>query len=214
MRIDDDEYVNNSHTPTRIDLAKVLDKLRPGRDRDVVLLLALTGARIGEVAALHVRDYDPESRTLMLSGRDEQRDRRGKVKARRWPVAGELRALVERLAGDRDGTERLIGGLPKDCAWAVQEALRLACDLGEVPRFTAHGLRRMVAMELLEHADPRRVSELTGHSVATLLRYYVRPRAEDLRDLVVRSGVTAVEQRGTVRRLRALKSGTRRQDED
>jgi hypothetical protein len=62
----------------------------------------------------------------------------------------------------------------------------------------------MVAMELLEVADPRQVSELTGHSDQVLLTSYVRPRADRLRDLVTRAGVGALENRGKVRKLRAV----------
>lgn len=210
VRVDEDEHVNNAHTPTRLELGKVLERLPAGRNRDLVLLLALTGARIGEAVALRVGDYDPEARTLTLNGRDEERQRKGKVKARRWPVAGELLLLVQRLTEGRSRDERLVEGLPYDCSDLVCDVLEGRCKAAGVPRFTAHGLRRMVAMELLEVADPRRVSELTGHSVSVLLRYYVRPRADDLRDLVLRSGITQVERRDNVRRLRsrAQMSGT------
>jgi integrase len=198
-----DEHVNNDYTPTRSEAARVLPHIAAQRERDVVALLALTGARIGEVAALTVGDVDLEGQVLALSGRDDARKRRGKVKVRRWPIAGELTTLLVRLTQGRARDERLVGGLPRDCSDMVRRALDSACAAAGVPPFTAHGLRRMVAMELLEVADPRQVSELTGHSVQVLLTSYVRPRADRLRDLVTRAGVGSLEQRGKVRRLRA-----------
>lgn len=92
--------------------------------------------------------------------------------------------------GTRDEAEQevlLVEGLPRDVAVMVRVVLLTACAAAGVERFTAHGLRRMVALELLDATDPRTVAELTGHSVAILLRDYVRPKPERLRDVVGRA---------------------------
>lgn len=89
-------------------------------------------------------------------------------------------------------------------------ALREACEAAGVKRYTAHGLRRLVAVELLDQADPKTVSELTGHSVTVLLRDYVRPRPERLRDVVQR----AHGRKGKIVKLRALGTGPRREEPD
>ncbi|HHO52458.1 MAG TPA: hypothetical protein ENK18_16705 [Deltaproteobacteria bacterium] len=197
-QVREDEYVNNSHTPTRDELIAVLEVLEPGRDQDTIRLLALTGARVGEIAAARVGDYRRGEAALRLHGRDAGRRTRGKVRPRSWPVLGELQELLERLCRDRDPSEPLIEGLPVKVCHLTREVLGAGCDAAGVPRFTAHGIRRMVAMELIERTDPRTVSELTGHSVKTLLTNYVRPRASKLREVVSRSGVGRLERRGQV----------------
>src|SRR5688572_30385416 len=63
VQVRDDEHVAVSSTPTRAQLAAVLSRLT-GWYRDLLTIQALTGARIGEVSALHVRDWDREARTL------------------------------------------------------------------------------------------------------------------------------------------------------
>lgn len=128
---------------------------------------------------------------------------------------GELAQVLDRLAGDRDPAERLVVGPPREFIPQLARALRLACDEAKVPRFTTHGIRRLVALELLDGGvDARTVSDLTGHSVAVLLRSYVRPTSDRLRDVVARAGLTAVAPRGTVRRLRAQERGTVDEDDE
>jgi hypothetical protein len=61
-------------------------------------------------------------------------------------------------------------------------------------------------MELLDapRSNPKKVSKLTGHSVAVLMRSYVRPRPEELRDLVART----YTRRSTLRVVGAQDRGT------
>lgn len=199
-----DERVNCDYTPTRTEADAVLATIRAGRDRHVVELLGLTGARIGEVGALQVGSWDRARGELVISGRDPSRARRGKVRARRWPVVGRLEVLLGELAGDRAPDAPLIEGLPADCSRLARDVLAEACDAAGVQRYTPHGLRRLVAMELLDITDPRTVAELTGHSVQILLADYVRPRPERMRDVVAR----AHQRRGAVVPLRAQTRGT------
>lgn len=214
LRVRDDEHVGNATTPTRSQVSSVLAHL-DGWYRDLLHVQALTGARIGEVAALRVGDWDPANRTLVLSGRDVERERRGKVRPRRWPAFGELAELLQRLATDRAPDDRLVAGPPREFVPQLGRALRAACDTAGVPRFTTHGIRRLVALELLDGGgDPRTVSDLTGHSVTVLLRSYVRPTPDRLRDLVTRAGLSVTRPRGKVHRLRAQKRGTPTEDED
>jgi integrase len=188
-----DEHVYNDYTPTREEATRVLARVPPGRNRDVIELLALTGARIGEVLALAVDSYDRRAGELVLSGRSERWGRRGKVAPRRFPVHGRLGELLEQLVDGRSGEEPLVEGLVTGMPAIIRTEIRRACAACEppVPGFSAHGLRRMVAMELVDVTDPKTVSLLTGHTVEVLLRSYVRPRPESLRDAVLRSRRTA-----------------------
>lgn len=185
--VDQEERVNCEHTPDRGEAEAALGRIASPRDRAVVELLAWTGARVGEVAALTVGSWDRARAELVISGRDRRRARRGKVRARRWPTTGRLRELLDELTAGRPPEAPLVEDLPRDVAVAVRVVLLRACADAGVERFTAHGLRRMVALELLDATDPRTVAELTGHSVAILLRDYVRPSADRLRDVVSRA---------------------------
>lgn len=207
LRVRDDEYVYTDATPSRVDAAAVLAHIPPGPARDLIAILAYTGCRVGEAAALTVGDVDLRAGLLTISGQDERRGRRGKVKPRHWPISGELADLLQRLtAGRPDPTEPLLE-LPHNVSGMVRRNLVTACARASVQRYTAHGLRRMVAMELLEVTDPRSVSALTGHTVATLLAHYVRPTAERLRSVVQRAGVAHLEERGTVIQLPGTATG-------
>lgn len=181
--VDPDERVNCDRTPPRSEVERVLAQLAP-RWRPVVELLALTGARIGEVVALTVQSWDRERGELVLWGRDHRRARRGKVRPRRFPVTGRLAELLGELAADREDGP-LVEGLP--LRPPLTTLLEVACRRAGVERFTPHGVRRMVAMELLDVTDPRTVAELTGHGVKILLQDYVRPSQERLRDVVTRA---------------------------
>jgi integrase len=202
----DDEHVYAAYTPTRSEADEVIAAVPPGRDQNLIRLLAWTGARVGEVGALTVGSVDLELGILSISGRDRARGRRGKVATRRWPIGGELEVLLRRLVEGRGRDEPLLVDLPTNVSTLARHLLLTACAFAEVPRFTAHGLRRLVTMELLEEGDAKSVSLLTGHSVAVLLRDYVRPRAESLRDLVARAGVGSP--RKVIRLDRAQKAGT------
>jgi integrase len=184
-----DEFAGVHHTPTRGELVQALHHVQ-GYHRALLELQGLTGARIGEIAALRVGSWDRAGRVLVVSGADPGRSRRGKALPRRLPVLRELAALLGRLAGDRPGTEALVEGVPREYTPQLSQALRAACVAAGVPVFTSHGIRRLVAEELLERTDPRTVAELTGHSVAVLLRSYVRPTAERMRDVVARAGLS------------------------
>lgn len=201
--VEDDEFVNCGYTPIRDELDLVLATIPPGRDHDLCRMLDLTGARIGEVAALPIRAWDRHAGELLISGRDRRRKRRGKVRTRRWPVLADLGGLLERLCADRGPDERIVAGLPNHVSDLGCDVLARACDRAGVERFTPHAIRRRVAMELLEQADAKHVAALTGHSVATLMRSYVRPRPEDIRSVVARAA--ASRKRGKVI---AMRSGT------
>jgi integrase len=204
--VDDEDYVNCEYTPTRPEAERVVQSIPPGRDRDLVHLLLLTGARVGEAPALQVGSWDRRAGELLVSGRDRRRGRRGKVSTRRWPVLQELGGLLERLCDGRPTDDPLVPDLPLDCSDLVCRVLERACEVAEVERFTSHGIRRLVAMELLDapRSNPKKVSKLTGHSVAVLMRSYVRPRPEELRDLVART----YTRRSTLRVVGAQDRGT------
>jgi integrase len=211
-QVDPEEHVNCEYTPTRTEVDAVLAEMDAGRDRVLVELLALTGARIGEAVALRVGSWDPARGELAISGRDRSRGRRGKVRTRLWSVFGRLGELLEELTADRAPDEVLVQNLPVEVPKQVAAAIGYAAETLDQPRFTAHGIRRMVTMELLETANgnAKAVSRLTGHSVAILLRDYIRPTDDHLRSIVQRS----TRRKVPLRMVAARNSGTGAEEED
>lgn len=201
----DDEHVYSGRVPSRAEVSAVLDVVAPGPRRDGIEILSLTGARIGEVVALRVSDVDVVARTLRLCGKDEERGRRGKTRARLFPLRGRLLELATELTRDRPSEARLLD-LPPSGGDVLHHELARACVRADVELVTPHGIRRLVVGELLEAArgNAKRVSELTGHSVVVLMRHYVRPTLADLGSLV------EVAQLGveTVDNVRPMRRGT------
>lgn len=202
----DDEHVYGGRVPTRADLVAVLAVVAPGPRRDAIEILGLTGARAGEVAALRVADVDLVARTIRLSGRDEERGRRGKTTARLFPLRGRLLGLVAELVEGKAPTDRLLD-LPRHAVQVVSTELSRACVAAGVGSVTPHGIRRLVVAELLEAANgnAKRVSRLTGHSVTVLLRSYVRPTPDELASLVEVAQLGVLE----VDNVRPMRRGTR-----
>src|SRR5262245_29321509 len=132
----DDEHVYCGRVPTRGEVAAVLGVVPPGARRDAIEILALTGARVGEIVALRARDVTPAG--LVLSGRDPERGKRGKVKPRVFPTSGRLRELLDGLVADRDPDERLLD-LPKTADHMVYNTLARASRRAEVLPVTPHG---------------------------------------------------------------------------
>jgi integrase len=197
LSVKDDEHVNCGYTPTPAQAAYLLAEGMPQDElTDAIRLLALTGARVGEVAALKVGDYARATGRLRLKGADEQRGRRGKHPVRYFPLRENGRAVLDRITAGRGAEERLFAGLQKHLSDQINDRLAecagVELDGDPIPRFTCHGLRRMAVMEMLEGSNAKNVSKLTGHSVATLLRFYVRPTEGSLENTVAKSGLDAL----------------------
>jgi integrase len=202
------DRVYRTFTPSGEEMARVIQALPEGEIKDAVRLQMMTGARNGEISALKVGDYDRASQSLRLSGRDDALKRRGKTGIRDVPVADPaLSALLHRLTEGRDPDERLVplSSFNSRC----NKALKKACAAAGVPVFSTHAIRRLAVQVLLDSGmNPKEVSLITGHSVTTMLRAYVRPSPERLRAKMSRAGLGNPSSRGRVLAFRAQDSGT------
>lgn len=161
----------NRHTPAPADVAAVVHHL-DGWRLDLLRLLAGTGARIGEISALRVRDVDLDARTLTL---------RGKTGVRPFPLSGELYEVVSRRIAGRHEDARLWPVKPSTMRrWGV-DALAPACKAAGVKVFTPHALRRLAVDRLLANGvDVGTAAELMGHSPEIMLQKYRRASRADL----------------------------------
>jgi len=181
------DHVNCDYTPTEAEALTALREMS-GETALAATVLAITGARVSEVVYLKRRDVDLQCGWLHLQG---------KTGARRFPLIGELRALLGSRglgavdavgSGDTDAPLfRWQMGVPED---AVRDQLALACRRAGVPRFTPHGLRRMVVNRILRAgADITAAAELMGHSPSVMLSYYRRVSSEDRAVGVAKAGL-------------------------
>jgi len=157
------------------------------RDRALVELLYATGARISEAVGLDIDDVDPESASVLLSGKGgKQRI----VPVGRMALAA-LDAYLVRgrpaLAAGGQGVPALFlnargSRLTRQSAWAILgDAVRRSGIEREV---SPHTLRHSFATHLLDGgADIRVVQELLGHASVTTTQIYTLVTVEKLREV-------------------------------
>lgn len=131
-----------------------------GTHRDMLLVLAATGWHVSELHRF-IRGGELVKRgkvTALVTLHKNRRDTRTPI---RDPVA---LAAAERL--------RALGSVPRV---RINEALRIACELANVKRFTAGVMRHTVGTWSVElGADPARVSQFLDHrDRRTTERFYI-----------------------------------------
>ena len=165
-------------TPTRAQISAIVQALK-GEGRLIVEVLAVTGARIGEIVSLRRCDYDPSAHWLTVNG---------KTGPRRIPIDETLR---DRLAARADGTTAPLFQwnsrstvLGEHGDW-VRRLLDRTCRSLNMPTFTPHGFRRAAVNFYIEQGyDAKAVAALLGHSVHVLMEYYRSPAPETIERMV------------------------------
>ena len=157
--------------------------------RLAALLLARTGARVGEVVNLRSCDVDTHDRLLVFGSIPGS----SKTGIRRFPLdddsfdclaprAGRGEAPLLPLEGrGHRGAGRIVVGKIQ----TLTRRMREACEEADVPLFSPHGLRRMVVARLMRaRVNPGVAATLTGHSVETMLVHYAAVTDDDRREAV------------------------------
>lgn len=191
IKLDDREFVINHRTPRPAE-ADLAVQCAHGEPKLALRLLAVTGARVSEVCHLTAGDIDRFQGTVRLVGKTGQR----------WfPLRSADSTLFELLVARSamaDEAQRLLG-LSKHPQEQVRSALRRACAAAGIPRFTPHGLRRMVVDRLIDSGiDVATAAALSGHSVEVMLRFYRKPTAGALAAAVGKAGLGCFETVGEV----------------
>ena len=187
VKIRIDGYVINHRTPAPEEIAPVLDELT-GDSLLVMQLLALTGARVGEICAVCLADLDPHQKFLTLDG---------KTGPRAFPLPDEIFATLSQHLKEHDVP--LVPGSRKVAAQIVRGHLKRACKHAGVEPFTPHGFRRMVVDRMARSGvDVATAASLTGHSVEVMLRFYRQVTDEDRRAAVLHAGLGHFPTRGQV----------------
>jgi site-specific recombinase XerD len=152
------------------------------RNRALIAVCWRCGLRIGEALALAVKDFDPDSGTLVV-----QRGKGGKrrvVGVDAGTVALVGRWLeVRRKRGISNGSPLFcsLAGRPVDQSYVRHLLPRLARKAGIERRVHAHGLRHAFAVDLVRSGAPLYVvRDALGHaSIATTQVYLSRVGAHE-----------------------------------
>ena len=189
LKIDPNRFVLNHRTPTPGEAARVIEAMPRDDWRLAALLLARTGARVGEVVALRGCDLDEEGRRIAFGAVD------GACKTGiRWFPLDEQTASALRGRSDRGTRPLLDFGEVTAPIQAMERRLDAACKRAAVSRFTPHGLRRMVVSRLMRaRVDPGTAAVLTGHSVQVMLGHYQQVTDDDRRAAADQAGLGVLE---------------------
>ena len=177
-----DRRAYNDRTPTRGEVAQVLDQL-DGWHRLALLLCYTTGARVSEIMALRWGDVETSNGLLHLGRHPGARKSGERVFPLPLEVLGEL--------GEPGAPDATVLGIPGELdGGRLRHALTRACERTEVLPFTPHGLRRLATDELYRKVgDVSAAAAILGHSPEVALRYYRKASLEDLRAAVVQAGL-------------------------
>jgi integrase len=188
LKFDRRAFVVNHRTPKPDEVARMLAAMPDDEWRLAALLLARTGARIGEICHLRSCDLDRRIGELRLGAVSDA----SKSGVRTFPLDADS---LRRLAGrDRRGEAPLVDFGVKAADKGLARRIARACEAADVARFTPHGLRRMVVRRLLKAGvDPGTAASLTGHSVQVMLRYYQEIDDEDRREAAEQAGLGDIE---------------------
>ena len=145
----------------------------------------VTGARYGELAALEVMDFNPDSGTIHI-----RKSKSGK--ARHVVLNDEGRGLFERLSAGRLGNARIFTKAD-GTVWGKshqQRPFKEACDSAKIGMITFHELRHtwaslaimagaplLVVAQNLGHADTRMVEKHYGHLAQSFVADTIRRTA-------------------------------------
>ncbi len=174
--------VRSRHTPTREDVERVIQELS-GWARRMLILVADTGCRRGEAAGLTWEGVDFERGRIGFVGKTSPRAR-----PRLVPCTSRLRSELERWwSEDGQPAGGTVVGASRGNALHISSVIKEACREAGVTPFTCHGVRRLVADELLRSGvDIATAAALLGHSPQVLLAAYRRASADDLASAVAR----------------------------
>lgn len=175
------EPVYTRYTPSRAEIAQILGLVRPEWIRRSLVLLASTGARIGEIASLKWAQVSHDCAWIEV---------RGKTGARRVPLHPSV--AVEVREWERGEPTAPVLGVSYNTAVArtQRELGRVSEDVLKIPRVSPNGLRRAMVDALYRAGVPIDVeAALLGHSPQTAIAVYRQVADEDRASAVVRAGV-------------------------
>ena len=183
-----------AHLPPRLswtEVRRTLDAIGRAtpidvRDRAVLLLLATTGIRNGELRALRLQDIDWRAGEVFIRHTKGKRDRVA-------PLLEETGAYILRARPKADSAYLFlsfyapVGPLKQAAAVSRIVRKRLRCSGIELGRVAgAHLLRHSLATELVEQRRPiNEIADLLGHRSINTTALYVKVATSQLADVAL-----------------------------
>jgi integrase len=181
VEVDDEEQIDARYQVLSVEQVKAIASAIDPHFRTLVLVVAATGLRVGEVAALRVRDFDKEKKVLRVTksvssaSSSHRSTSTTKVKApktknsiRSIDLSDQVVSLLIEQVGTREGGAHLFTSRtghrfnPKNFArrdWARARTLA-----GVSAHYTPHDLRHFAASHLLATLPPENVYRYLGHA--------------------------------------------------
>lgn len=151
------------YVPPPMDIKKILSVAEPGFEKDFLLCLLHTAARISEIRNLTWEDIDLQRRIITLW---TSKRRGGNMEGRKLAMSDTLLEVFTRLANLRTGGEKYVFNDPatgtaytRTCN-RMKYFMRNLCRRAGIMHFGAHSLRHFVATSI---HDPYRAQKLLGH---------------------------------------------------
>ena len=177
--------VRPKRTPSVEDVRRTLGALNPDSWAfTTTLLIAETGMRVGEVAALTWNNIDLEQGIAKVPYRS-------KTGRRDVPLSDTLTSHLTSVRGDASSKARVLPVAEGTILTSLsQRYLPRACKTAGVEPFTPHGIRRMVVDTLYNAGnDPTLLADYLGHSPQTAQRYYRSVPIELKRETKAKSAI-------------------------
>ncbi len=133
--------------------------------RDVLQLMALTGARPGELVNLRVCDLERNGEVWRADLKRHKTSHKGKRRVLFFNAAAQA-ILLKHMKADPDA---LILGCRRD---NFSSAVRRACKRAGVAPFVPHEVRHTVATRLADEVGLEAAQRLLGHSTAAMTQHY------------------------------------------
>jgi integrase/recombinase XerD len=176
---------------SREEVASILDAPDPGdrlfwRDKALLEFAYASGARVGEVMALKVRDVDLQEGLALVLGKGSKERLVPVGRAALQALIVYLREIRPALAGNRaEGIVFLNARGTPLSRMGVWKILRRHVERAGIrKRVTPHTLRHSFATHLLEGgADLASVQEMLGHADISTTQIYTHVEREYLRDV-------------------------------
>lgn len=146
------------------------------RMRDVILVLAFTGARLGEILSMTPGRIDAEGVYRPVVHKTSARGHKRAI-----PLGPRAREIVERRIAGLADDDKVFGPLRTS---SVSHAVARACVKAGVERWTPHQLRHRAATIVLAQFGIAAARSLLGHASLAMTSRYAKPDLTEARKAV------------------------------